>query len=258
MEFLYNNHLNTSTMIYVSTGTSTAANLFDKDKNEQYSSSGDNSDLTTTTIRIDFSGYKDVNRIILQNMNFKGFKMYYNSNSANLFSVTSALTGTSEWTTNSLTNMYLQLESTISVTSLFIEATTTAIADSEKRIGQLWINNQYFSLERNPTAKNYKVSIDTKEFAHKMSDGGYALYRIAEKFTADIKLDYVSQTEHDSFYNLYTAWTDFVFVPFPTSTAWDGKIYSVNWIKSFEFEQFKNNYKDNGYTGKIRLRETPK
>ena len=88
-----------------------------------------------------------------------------------------------------------------------------------------------------------------------MSDGGYALYRVAEKFTADIKLDYVSQAERDNLYDLYSSWEDFLFTPFPTGTSWDGKIYPVNWIKSFDFEEYKNNYKDNGYVGTVRLRE---
>ena len=262
MEFLSLNSVNTTTQITVSTSSNTSR-FFDRRPSEQYTSSGDNDDTTTTTITIEFTSYQDVDRIALENINWKGFKAYYNSNSANLFSLTSADTGTAEWTQNSQTNMYMKLEVTVSCTSVIFEITTTAIADQEKKCGQIWVMEQQFALDNNPDAKSYKPKINRKEYAHKMSDGGITTYFINDPFSAQIKLKYVSQTVYDNLKTLYDSKTPFVFVPFPTATNWEtnftvARIYEVNWIKAFDFEQFANNLTTLGHKGTIRLAETPK
>ncbi len=262
MEFLRINSLDTTTQITVSTGTNTSR-FFDREYTNQFTSIGDNSDSTTTTIRIDFSSYQDVNRIVLENHNFKSFKIYYNSVSANLFSLTSAATGTAEWTQNSDTSLYLKLEADVSVNSLFIEVTATMAANEEKKIGQLWITKQIFALENNPNAKSYKAQLARTQFEHKMSDGGIANYFIADKYSANIKLNYVSTAEYTNLRNLHNTATSFVFVPFPTSTSWDsdfpnGRIYECNWSKGFDFEQYASNLTTNGFKGSIRLKETPR
>lgn len=258
MEFLYKNMYATTTSVYVSTNTDYASYLFDRESSQQYQSSGDNNDATTTTVRVDFTSYKSVDRIALQNINLKSFKMYYNSNSANFFSITSALTGTSQWTQNSSTALYLMLEATISVTSVWIEATATMVANEEKKIGQLWISGQWYQLERNPSSKNYKPTIARKEHKHEMSDGGTATYVIADKFETDIRLKYWSTAGTASLREIYDDYDPAVFVPNPTGTSWDSKIYEVNWIDDWGFEEFSDNYKLNGYSGRIRLRETPR
>jgi hypothetical protein len=258
MEILYKNYYNTTTSVYVSTNTDYAQYLFDREKSQQYQSSGDNSDATTTTIRVDFSAAKNVDRIALQNINLKSFKMYYNSNSANLFSLSSALTGTSEWTQNSATSLYLILAATVSVTSVWIEATATTNANQEKKIGQFWISGQWYQLERNPSAKNFKAKKERKEYKHEMSDGGTATYVVADKYAVDIRLKYWSSTGVSTLEEIHEDYDPLVFVPEPTGTAWDGQIYECNWISDFTFKEYSNNYKGNGFSGRIRLRETPK
>ena len=262
MEFLNPNSVNTTTQITVSTGSNTSR-FFDRRQSEQYTSVGDNSDLTTTTITIEFSSSQDINRIVLENINWKSFNSYYNSNSANLFSLTSADTGTADWNTNSQTNIYMKLEATKSCTSISFEITATAVADEEKKCGQVWACGQRFALDSNPDAKSYKPKVNRKEYAHKMSDGGTTTYFINDNFDGNIKLNYVSQTVYDNLKSLYNLKTSFVFVPFPTATAWEqnfsvARIYEVNWIKSFDFEQYAKNTLELGHKGMIRLRETPK
>ena len=262
MEFLSLNSVNTTTQITVSTSSNTSR-FFDRRQSEQYSSSGDNDDGTTTTITIEFTSYQDVDRIVLENINWKSFKAYYNSNSANLFSLTSADTGTAEWTQNSQTNMYLKLAATKSCTSVIFEITATAVANQEKKCGQIWVMEQMFALADNPDAKSYVPKMYRKEYAHKMSDGGVATYFINDNYDASIKLKYVSQTTYDNLKTLYNLKTSFTFVPFPTATNWDenfsvARIYEVNWVKDFDFESYQNNLISLGHKGTIRLKETPK
>lgn len=259
MECLRGNWLNTTTMLTVDTGTASALYLFDRKSTQTWQSIGDNSDATTSTIRIEFTSAKNIDRIVLQNINWKGFRIYYNSNTSNLFSLSSTCpTGTSQWNTNSATSLYLMLAATTSVSVVTIEVTTTAISNAEKYCGEIWVASQYLQFVDNPSAREYKVSYDRKEYTHEMSDGGTAVYFIQDNYFADIKRTFVDTSEYEELRGLHTLYTPFLFVPFPTGTSWDGKIFEVNWIGDFEFETFSDNYTGNGYSGTMRFRETPK
>lgn len=256
MEFLDQNFINTTTQITVPSGTSTVANVFDR-SSAQWSSYGQDTDTTAVTMTVAFDATMTVNRVALQNINLKGFKIYYNGTTTNALLCDGAPdTTTASYTGNSSTNLYFYFSST-AMTSLTIVATSTMVANQEKKIGELWITAQEAQLEYNPSARDYTAKIDRKEFAHEMSDGGQAVYVLSEKFVATIKLEYVSSTLRDSLYDLYTKWDEFVFAPFPTGTSWDGRIYEVNWTGDFDFEAFTDNTYGNGYTGTIRIKETP-
>lgn len=258
MEFAYKNYLDTSTMIYVSTGSTTVNYLFDREYNNYYISSGDNSDLTTTTIRIDFSPFEVIDRIALQNMNFKSFKIYHSSNTANTLTIANAGTTTSEWSTNSETSLYLILATPVTMTSITIEATATMVANSEKYLGEFWTLQKILTFDRNPDAKGYDAQFNAKQFKHEMSDGGTVVYTVSDKFEARIKRKYVDETEKNTLRTIHQIWDALTFIPFPTGTSWDERIYQVVWVGEFGFEQYTDNYKGNGYSGDIRLMESPK
>ncbi len=259
MEFLNQNYFNTTSMCYVDNGTTTVKNMFDRSLSTKFQSEGDDSDATTTTIRIDFSSPQSMSRIVLQDMNFKGFRLYYNSNTANTITPLNAETSTSIWSTNSETSMYIMFTTITSVDSVFIEATTTMVANEEKELKQFWINEKQLVLPDNPDAKGYKPLKKPKQFVHKMSDGGSAVYTVDNKFDAGIRLDYISSDTSESIESLHDSWSPFVFTPFPTGSSWDGKkIYEVNYIGNFDFDNYQDNYKGNGYKGKIKMAETPK
>ena len=230
MECLYSNYFNTITLCTVNNGTDTVLYMIDRDQSQQFASSGDNSDATTTTIQLDFADTQTVDRIILENINFKGFKIYYNSNTANLFSLTGSLTGTSEWASNSETSLCLICNTVTNISSIFIEATLTMIGNEEKKCGQFWTTRRYFDFVDNPSADNYEAKFYAKQFVHEMSDGGFAVYNIAKRFQSDIKREFVEETEHDTLKDLFEENSEFVFVPFQTGTSWDKRVYEVNWV----------------------------
>lgn len=258
MEFLSQNYLNTTTMISVTSGTTSAANLFDQYETKVYQSVGKDTDTTSVPVRIEFPSNILVDRVILQNINLKGFKIYYNSNTANTFTLLNAATTTSAWTNNSETSLYLQIASATSLSILTIDATSTMAANEEKQIGELRITERYFEFENDPSADDYDVKINRKEYVHEMSDGGISVYGIADRFEASIRRRYVTPDEYEDFKALYAIREGFTFVPFPTGAGWDGRIYEVIWTGPFEFERYADNYKDNGYMGTIRIRETSK
>lgn len=256
-EFLYANYLDTTTMVKVNNGTSSVQYLFDRDSSKQFSSSGDNDDTTATVIDVEFASAKNIDHIVIQNCNFKDFTVYYNSNTANKFTLLNAETTTSDWTQNSDTSLYLYF-STISVNSISIVASATMVANQEKRCGQLWATRRYYRLVNNPSAREYKALDERKEYVHNMANGGYVTYVIGDKYRADFKIPYISTSERTSLRALYDEKTDFVIAPFPTGTSWTDDIYAVNWVGDFDFLQpAGNNWAASGWTGSIRVREIP-
>lgn len=260
MEFLYNNFVNTTTLVSVTTGTTSVSSLFDRNKTTYYTSDGCDSDLTVTTIRIGFSSSKNISRIVLENINFKCFKVYYNSNTANLFTLVGAATNASSWTQNSDTSLYLKFATVSAVSIVTIACTTTMVANEEKEIGELWITDKYYSMTYNPAASEFTPVFARKQYKHEMSDGGAMVYVVQDNFKCTIKRNYVASSEFTSLLALNQLYDSFVFVPFPTGTAWDEQplgVYGVNWTNDFNF-RYSQNYKGNGYSGDMTLEEISK
>lgn len=257
MEFLKSNFVNTTTQISVSAGgTSTVSNLFNRFPTKKFGS-GDASDATTTTIQIDFVSTQTVDRIVLQNHNFKSFKLYKGGVTASTFTMQNALTTTSDWITNSIASHYLILDSATALTQINIDISTTIDANLEKQLGGLWITANQFTFNVNPSAKNYTPSINRKEFPVTMSDGGTDLYIVQDNFHADIRVKFISKTETTSLRAIYDLDDHFVFMPEPTGTAWNNEIFAVNWIGKFDL-QWTKDFKGTGFNQRIKMREIPK
>lgn len=267
MQFYYGNLINTLTMVTVSVleggegiGTGTLKNLFDRDETSLYRTAGLNSDNTNTTIDIKFASATNITTIIYQNMNARYLFAAYNSNAANKFSLTVSTEGTqtSHWN-NFPTYSYAYLDfATIAVNSVRIITGTTHPANEEKEIGELWILNRCLTFGHNPSARQYKTNFYRKEYVHQMSDGGTEPYILADRYKADIKRTYVSENEKDILEDIHDLYSDIVFVPAPTANSWDGEIWQVNWIGDFDFDNYTDNYRDNGFSGNIKLREIPR
>jgi hypothetical protein len=260
MEILTTNYLNTTTLVSVESGTDTVDRLFNRNTdNNYYESSGYNTNTMGVTIGVTFVSSRSISRIVLQGINLKYFTIYYNSNSANTFTLVDAPTTVSDWLQNSETALYLKFD-TISVDSVWIVATQTMSEGYEKQISQFWINGLKFVFENNPDSKGYQPKLNSKEVIHEMSDGGSTKYVFGDAFEAGIKLDYQSQDMYDNFFSLYRERNTFVFTPFPTGTSWEGNhIYEVNWAGDFDFLQpAGNNWREIGYNGELKVKEVPR
>jgi hypothetical protein len=244
-------------MVSITSGTTSVANMFDRKANTRYISSGNNNDLTATVLRFEFNASENINRIVLDNINWKSFKIYYNSNTANVLTLLNGPTNSSTWITNSLTTMYLEF-ATISASRVTIAATTTMVANAEKYIYNIWFLEKIFTLVDNPSAQNYDPNLGKTIYKHEMSDGGNAVYYIGEMFRGSVKLDWITNTYYDFIKGISDLEDTFVFVPFPTGTGWDGNIWQVNYVNDFDFMQYSSNYKGNGYSGTIKMEEAAK
>lgn len=258
MEFIKANYLNTTTQIAVNNATSTISYLFNRDEYYQWITDGLNNDATTATITITFDETTAVSRIALIDTNIKSFTIFYNGSTSNTFSLsTDGSTNASSFSNNSQTSLYMRVASTTMVSSITIDLKTTQTANQEKLLGYILISDLYTTLTQIPSAEEYNPNIIPKQIVHKLSDGGTRIHRIRKKWAINFNLDYISTSQRDSLLDVYNLLDPFHFVPFGTTTSWDGICPEVIWDGPFEFYEYSTNAISSGFSGSVKLSETP-
>lgn len=255
MDFNKQNFILTTSALTLSTNSLLAENLINPNKDYQYFSNGDDSDLTTTTITLTFDNTTTISRIALLNHNFQDFTMFYNGATANTFTLTSGATSTSDWSSNSETSQYLQF-ATLAVSSVTIEATETITANAEKHMSFLYVSDNYFTFDRIPASNSYKPAINPKQVVHQMGDGGTKIHNVDFKRSADIKYKYLTDAQREQLKSIWDLDDPFYFALFPTTTSWDGVFFEANWIGPFDFEKYSLDAEVSGFSGSMKLRET--
>lgn len=244
MEFLSENRLNTTTQAKVDSNTVTAAYAFDRSTSLGYSSNGYNSD-TSTIFSVEFAVPVVLSHLLLQNHNLKGFRVFYNSATANSLAV---VTG------NSATSYYLNFNS-VTVSSIQVQMDTT-VTGVEKSVGEIVVAERQIQFERNPSIQNWTPTVYRKQIEHEMPDGGTVLFNIQDKYQASLSWEFITQSFRDGLKTVYDAATPLYFLPFPTTTSWDGTAYESVWTGDFDFKHGTND-KTQGYSGSIVLKQTP-
>lgn len=247
MLFLRPNELDTSTMIKVdAVNTLTIAYAFDRDKGTQWATVGYQT-TTSTIFSIEFETSTVLTNFHLLNHNLKQFRVFYNSTTANTF------TPNISETTNSATSNYYSFATT-TVSSIQLQIDRAVTTDTERTVGEIYAGSLMLTFERNPAAANYKPLVDRQQVIHKMPNGGVTQFVIANKFKAQISWKYVTESFYTSLLNVYETSTAIMFVPFPTTTSWDGKAYECLWTNDFDFRHSDSN-QDAGFSGQINLEE---
>lgn len=245
MEFHRANLINTTSMFTLDANqTGTIAYIIDNNKGTTFSTSGYNS-TTSTTITVTFSPARIISHILILNHNIKNWDGWINT-STNQFVNTS---------TNSATSSYFSFASQTAST-ISIRMFDTIEGSVEKEIGELIITERRYAFERNPSIEDFVYAFQRKQVRHEMPDGGISLFNIRDKYRTNLKLEFFSQTSHDTLKGIYDNALPIFFVPFPTTTGWDGNGFECNWSGKFDF-RYSTNVKTPGYTGKIMLEETP-
>ena len=257
MELLYKNYLETSTQFVVNSNTTTAINVIFRDTRFEYSSDNMADDTTTTTMRINFDETVTVDRIAIVGHNLKKFRVYYNGLTANTFALQSGDTTASNYITNSSTSHYFRCTS-VGITSLCIDMYTTIVANQNKKIGYLVASEMRTDFNgRLPSAQSYKPLIRPKNVVHKMSDGGTRIQTLEDKWAVSFSLDFVDTTTRDELKSIYDDHEEMIFCGFGTTTSWDEIIFPCVWDGDFEFYSFSDNAATAGFSGNIRLFESP-
>lgn len=257
MEFISASLCLTTTSVSVNSNTNTVDNLFLRDERFQYQSSGLNTDGTISTITLSFDQTASVSRIALIGINWKDFTIYYNGTTANTFSLTTTgATTTSDFSSNSETSMYLKATA-VNCTSVSIDVSSTIVANQEKAIGYVAVSNVLSDLNgRIPSAPNYRPRFVQKQVEHELADGSVRTQVFDRKYRAEIGLDFVSTALKNEIKAVFDLHTDFIFAAFPTTTGWDKVLFPCVWTNDFDFEEFTDNAKNAGHSGRIRIAET--
>lgn len=255
MEFLSANFLQTTSAIVVGSNTFTAEYLLSPDLTRQYISDGFADDTTATAITINFDETQTIDRIALMGHNLKGFTIYYNGVSANVFNITGPTT-TSNFNQNSATSNYLQLSAPVAVTSVTFNLKTTQTANTEKAVGYILLSANELTFPRFPSSDGFSPVVVSKELTHALSNGGTRRHVIDKKWDIKIKFKYIDQDFRDDLRAIYDENEPKVFVPFGTTTGWDGFLFEANWVGNFDFYKFSDDAVSAGFSGQISLKET--
>lgn len=256
VEFLKQNYLDTTTSVVVDSNTNATQYLIDRDPSFQYVSVG-YSGVTNTTIRINFGVTQTVSRIALVGHNLKGFTIYYNGVTASTFGLTSTChTTTSDFSTNSDTSLYLSCNP-VDCTSVSIQCKTTMVSGVEKAIGYMVVSDVLLSLSRIPSAKDYKPELTPHAVVHTLSDGGTRIQTVADKMSVSINYKWLTLSQRDSLKSLYDLHQEMIFCPFGTSTGWDSVCFPAVWAGPFDFYTYSDDALTAGFSGAIKLLETP-
>jgi hypothetical protein len=248
------NIINTTSVIYLSSASGSAANLFDRKVNTKWTSVGENSDANTATVSIVLPSSTIISGILLKNHNFEAFSVFYNSTPASQFSPALSVTS------NTLSNTYYSFASQ-AVSSIDINITATHVTNAEKFLGQLIIfKEKKVELEVNPNFSDYTPIKFKKGRELELSDGGIVSVFLSQKFRATINLQDIPSATYHSLTAMYNEHDDFVFTPYPAATytsAWNGESFAVNWLGDLDIDSLRSNILANGYRGTIQLGEIP-
>jgi hypothetical protein len=130
------------------------------------------------------------------------------------------------------------------------------VANSEKAVGYIYVGKSELEFPRIPNAASYTPVRDPKDVTHELSDGGTRRHLIQTKWSAKVKLSYVTESFRDDLKEIFEAGLPYTFIPFGTGTGWDGIIFEANWVGNFDFYKYADNATQAGYNGSIDLKET--
>lgn len=246
MEMLSENRLNTTTQLKLDSGTDLASYLFDRSVALGYSSNGYNSN-TSTVISVEFSSPVVLSNVILQNHNLKAFRLFYNSVTAN--ALVPAVSG------NSATSSYFFFNS-VTVSSVQLQMDTTIAGGVEKTVGEFVVAERQVQFERNPSVQKWRPTIFRKQIEHEMPGGGTAIFNIRDNYRASLSWKFITTSFRDALFSVFSTADPLYFLPFPTTTGWDGAAYETVWVGDFDFMHATND-KVQGFSGSILLKETP-
>ena len=83
------------------------------------------------------------------------------------------------------------------------------------------------------------------------------IHNVATKWQVDIKYKYIESSFQQKLKYVYDLHSEFMFVAFPTTSSWDGLFFECVWLGNFDFYRYSDDAIGAGYSGKIRLMETP-
>lgn len=206
--------------------------------------------IPAATNRVEFEYFPGsevlADTLILQNLNFLTYQIVINGSLA------------ADVTSVPAENIYLAFDLS-TITSLRVVVYSVTSGDSIVKMGQMIVAAEEYALPHNPDFANYDPTLVGLREEKQMASGGVTTQRRDEKFQARIGLRWMPESDKESILAMYRSTGAYYFVPFPTTTAWDGQAHEVVPVGNFElFKPARNDRMVPLYAGDIIIKETPR
>jgi len=201
----------------------------------------------------DFDGYIDefrISNVARHTSNFTPEVAAYAANTSGWsFSPSLAVSSDTD------TDYYFEITSS-SLQNVIVAITDTNTATQEVKTGQLYIGTERFEMTAAQAGK-IDITPNTTQRLFKLSDGTNQKVFIRKTIGYDLNLRNVSSTEKANYKSLYdlNQRETFVFIPRPATPtdSFDGLATHVNWVNSFDMENYEGDIDANGFLGRVRL-----
>jgi hypothetical protein len=135
---------------------------------------------------------------------------------------------------------------------------STIVPNQQRAIGYLLVSDLITDFDKRiPPANGFKMLVKPEAVTHRLSDGGIRQHVLKHKSQANIHFDYLEESTRDDLKEVFENHDEMFFVPFGTTTGWDGTAFPCIWTGPFGFNNFSDNAANSGYSGDIELVETP-
>ena len=137
-----------------------------------------------------------------------------------------------------------------------VKITVSNTTDSNAcQIGQVFVGKQIHQVE---SPGSMRIPVSTKQYLKELSDGATNKIYVRKHNQYDLTLNAVTPQERSNLELLYdiNKRESFFFIARPAmyTDYFDGLADHVEWINSFDFNDYYNDLKVNGFTGTMRLR----
>lgn len=245
-------YVSSDDLFSVSSGPTAIANIYDRDVDSKWSSSGANSDLTDVTIDVTFyegsvAVSRTIDRLILLNHNIKAYDVYYWDGSA--FQSWLAVSGAAE--ANSVKTLGSQ---TISKARLVLH--TTQAANQEKYIGEMVFCA--LQLDIGQDLFDYQVEYQQNVRDARGGDGSYQRKvkpwspNRFEKYAARCSFQLIPKATLDSLLGIKKTGQPFLWQP--ESSARPDQLFLVTWLDPIRY-RYVDQYKTAGFEVEFSVQE---
>ncbi len=246
------NYINGDDLFSISSGSAAWANVYNRDPDSLWQSSGANSDATSVQIDITFyegdtAINRTIDRLILLNHNLKNFVIYYWDGAT----YQTWLTVTGDVDENSVIELSEQTTAKVRII-----ATATQVADAEKFIGECILCLE--TLDIGLDMHTYDVSFREKSKSLAMGDGSLQRIQVywsphrTAKYEAKVRFSMLTQAQLDSLSAIKEMGLAFLW--YPESEAQPGKLYYVHWTNPLKWK-YSSPYKAAGFDLDMDLKE---
>lgn len=230
------------------------ANLFDRNKNTKWLSSGESTDKTDwsgASIIINFyeggnAITRTIDRLLITGCNLKRFKLQYD-NGSGLIDISETII-----TNNDNENIYIEFATKIGVNQIKLIMDSTIVANQEKEIAELMVMEEKYEFVE--CSITYPTTHREKSGGFELADGTLERWQISEKFGCSLDFEGINQSMRDSLRNIFDNFEEFFLYPEPSDKP--GDIYLGTFINVWGEQYSYMSNKNFGYNLQLTFQET--